>query len=74
MKKKALTTKNYIAIAIIAAAIGGWFWYSNNKEQIKEKAVETVIEKTVDTAVNKAADNIKEKAVEKITDLINNKQ
>ena len=73
MKKKALTTKNYIAIAVIAAAIWGWFWYSDNKEQIKEKAVKTVIEKTVDASVNKAADDIKEKAVEKITDLINNK-
>ena len=73
MKKKALTTKNYIIIAIVAAAIGGWCWLSNNKEMIKEKAVETVIEKTVDAAVNKAADDIKEKTVEKITNLINNK-
>ena len=71
MKKKVLTTKNYIAIAVIAAAIWGWFWYSDNKEQIKEKAVQTVIEKTVDASVNKAADDIKEKAVEKITNLIN---
>ena len=73
MKKKALTTKNYIAIAVIAAAIWGWFWYSGNKEQIKEKAVQTVIEKTVDASVNKAADEIKEKTVEKLTNLINNK-
>ena len=73
MKKKALTTKNYIAIAVIAAAIWGWFWYSDNKEQIKEKAVKTVIEKTVDATVNKAADNIKEKAVEKVTNLLDNK-
>ena len=73
MKKKALTTKNYIAIAVIAAAIWGWFWYSDNKEQIKEKAVQTVIEKTVDASVNKAADDIKEKAVEKVTNLLNNK-
>ena len=73
MKKKVLTTKNYIAIAVIAAAIWGWFWYSDNKEQIKEKAVQTVIEKTVDASVNKAADEIKEKTVEKLTNLINNK-
>jgi hypothetical protein len=73
MKKKAITTKNYIVIAIVAATIAGWFWYSNNKEVIEKKVVETVIEKTVDAAVNKAADDIKEKAVEKITNLINNK-
>ena len=42
MKKKALTKKNYIAIAIITAAIGGWFWYSNNKEEIKEKTIEKI--------------------------------
>ena len=73
MKKKALTPRNYIIIAVVAAAIAGWFWCSNNKEAIEEKVVETVIEKTVDSAVNKAGDNIKEKAVEKITDLIYNK-
>ena len=66
-------TQKYIIIAIITAAIGGWFWFSSNKEMIKEKAIEAVIEKTVDSAVNKAADDIKEKAVEKITDLFNNK-
>ena len=65
MKKKALTTKNYIIILIVAAAIWGWFWYSNNKDEIKEKTVETVIEKVVDTSINKAADAVKEKAVEK---------
>ena len=73
MKKKALTKKNYIAIAIITAAIGGWFWYSNNKEEIKEKVVETVIEKTVSNVVDQTANDVKEKTIEKITDLINNK-
>jgi len=73
MKKKALTTKNYLIIFIVAAAIGGWCWFSNNKETIKEKAIETVIEKTVSNVVDKAADDVKEKAVEKITDLIYNK-
>jgi|TARA_R110000744_G_scaffold356003_1_gene462659 hypothetical protein len=71
--KKAFRKKIILGLGVIAVAVGGYLWYSNNKEEIKTKAVETVIEKTVDAAVNKAADQIKEKAVEKLTNLINNK-
>jgi hypothetical protein len=73
IKKKAFRKKIILGLGIIGVTIGGYLWYSNNKENIKTKVTETVIEKTIDSVVNKTSTDIKEKAVEKINHLINNK-
>ena len=73
LEKKSKFKKKIIwALAIIGISVGCAFFFSEKKEEIKEKVVETIIEKSVESTLDKAADQVKEKAVEKITDLFNN--